>query len=106
MSTPPDEYGSRDPAPASLPPRSTPGRRRKDAGGPSTPQAENSSVQKQPRTSKKAAADAKLALLASYAQRWYDDLNLEVFDSKLPKDTELIWNKKLLTTAGRAHYKR
>ena len=36
----------------------------------------------------------------------FAEFNINVFGSKLPKDFEVTWNNKLLTTAGLTHYKR
>jgi hypothetical protein len=55
---------------------------------------------------KKAQAEAELARLAAYAQKWFNDLNAEVFEDKLPKATVLKWNPKLTATAGKASYAR
>ncbi|KAJ7596617.1 SprT-like family-domain-containing protein [Mycena floridula] len=55
--------------------------------------------------SKKALAEAEFQRLKQFADEWFASLNAAVFDNKLPV-TELIWNKKFVSTAGRAHYKR
>ncbi|KAF8633981.1 hypothetical protein AX15_001158 [Amanita polypyramis BW_CC] len=41
-----------------------------------------------------------------YAEELFSELNGAVFKDKLPKDTKLTWNKRLLTTAGRAKWHR
>ncbi|KAI0090038.1 SprT-like family-domain-containing protein [Irpex rosettiformis] len=41
-----------------------------------------------------------------YAQDLFDELNRVVFKSGLPEDTALKWSNRLLTTAGRAKWKR
>ncbi|KAH8977546.1 SprT-like family-domain-containing protein [Lactarius hatsudake] len=64
------------------------------------------SAAKTPRTSKKALALAEQAERAAYAQSLFDDLNLSVFDGGLPATTTLVWSNRLLTTAGRARWRR
>ncbi|KAH9034187.1 SprT-like family-domain-containing protein [Lactarius pseudohatsudake] len=64
------------------------------------------SAAKTPRTSKKALALAEEAERAAYAQSLFDDLNLSVFDGGLPATTTLVWSNRLLTTAGRARWRR
>ncbi|KAH9068047.1 SprT-like family-domain-containing protein [Lactarius deliciosus] len=64
------------------------------------------SAAKTPRTSKKALALAEQAERAAYAQSLFDDLNLSVFDGGLPVTTTLVWSNRLLTTAGRARWRR
>ena len=41
-----------------------------------------------------------------YAQQLFDDLNASIFKGGLPSNTALNWNKRLLTTAGRAKWHR
>ncbi|KAF9015414.1 SprT-like family-domain-containing protein [Cyathus striatus] len=41
-----------------------------------------------------------------YAQKLFDELNRDVFANELPRDTKLVWNKRLLSTAGRAKWHR
>lgn len=43
--------------------------------------------------------------LDRYARDLFDQLNDMVFDKRLP-DTELVWNGRFCTTAGRAYYHR
>ncbi|KAG6857641.1 hypothetical protein H0H87_010209 [Tephrocybe sp. NHM501043] len=57
-----------------------------------------------PRISKKAQAEAEQERRVLYAQQLFQELNHSVFDDKLPKETKLIWSKRLLTTAGRAKW--
>ncbi|KAH8988346.1 SprT-like family-domain-containing protein [Lactarius akahatsu] len=64
------------------------------------------SAAKTPRTSKKALALAEQAERAAYAQSLFDDLNLSVFGGGLPATTTLVWSNRLLTTAGRARWRR
>ncbi|KAF9072678.1 SprT-like family-domain-containing protein [Rhodocollybia butyracea] len=71
-----------------------------------TPVSSLSPSKKQPRTSKKAEAEAKLERLKTYAKSRFADLNEAVFDNKIPYSTKLEWNNRLLTTAGKASYKR
>lgn len=44
--------------------------------------------------------------LRDYAQTLFAELNRTVFKQQLPEDTKLNWNKRLLTTAGRAKWHR
>ncbi|KAI5115417.1 hypothetical protein M0805_004881, partial [Coniferiporia weirii] len=69
---------------------------------PETPAGAKPPVRK--RMTKKALEEQKQAQLAAYAQTLFDDLNEAVFEDRLPKDTALLWNKKLQTTAGRAKW--
>jgi thioester reductase-like protein len=57
-----------------------------------------------PRTGKKAQVAAERANRVAYAQVLFTELNHVVFGDGLPKDTKLNWNKRLLTTAGRAKW--
>ncbi|KAF9454955.1 hypothetical protein P691DRAFT_799965 [Macrolepiota fuliginosa MF-IS2] len=56
--------------------------------------------------SKKAIEEAEQARREKYAQNLFDELNTLVFKNGLPQKTKLNWNKRLLTTAGRAKYRR
>lgn len=58
------------------------------------------------RTSKKAVEQAEQARREKYAQELFTELNMSVFKNGLPQETKLNWNKRLLTTAGRAKYRR
>ena len=55
-------------------------------------------------SSKRAQAAAEQKELEEYAQQFFDDLNSTVFVNGLPPDTKLVWNARLLTTAGRARW--
>lgn len=55
---------------------------------------------------KKAREAADLQQRHEYAQKLFTDLNKLVFKEGLPTDTKLNWNKRLLTTAGKAKYHR
>ncbi|KJA29356.1 hypothetical protein HYPSUDRAFT_211237 [Hypholoma sublateritium FD-334 SS-4] len=55
---------------------------------------------------KKARLAAELLKRHEYAQQLFDDLNKAVFKGGLPDNTQLNWNKRLLTTAGKAKYHR
>ncbi|KIK70362.1 hypothetical protein GYMLUDRAFT_32363 [Collybiopsis luxurians FD-317 M1] len=65
-----------------------------------------SATKRQPRTGKKAEAEAKLERLKKYAEDRFAYLNEKVFDSKIPTTTVLLWNPRFRTTAGKATYKR
>lgn len=41
-----------------------------------------------------------------YAAQLFEELNSTIFDNGLPRETKLNWNKRLLTTAGRAKWHR
>jgi hypothetical protein len=56
--------------------------------------------------SKKAIEQAEQARREKYAQDLFDELNASVFKNGLPEKTKLNWNKRLLTTAGKARYHR
>ena len=79
---------------------STPG-----LGTPSRARA-STNKQKAPRKTKAALAKAEQKRRETYAQKFFLDLNRDVFGNGLPIQTELIWNKRLLTTAGRAKWHR
>ncbi|KAF5312656.1 hypothetical protein D9619_003090 [Psilocybe cf. subviscida] len=55
---------------------------------------------------KKAREEAEILRRQEYAQKLFDDLNKSVFKDGLPASTKLVWNKRLLTTAGKAKYHR
>lgn len=55
---------------------------------------------------KKAREAAEQERLLNYAKEWFTKLNREVFSMKLPENTDIIWNPKLISSAGRAHFKR
>ncbi|KAG5715917.1 HMG box-containing protein C19G7.04 [Termitomyces sp. T112] len=59
-----------------------------------------------PRFNKRAQAAAEQERRVIYAQKLFEELNRSVFENKLPKETKLNWNKRLLTTAGRAKWHR
>ncbi|TDL28919.1 hypothetical protein BD410DRAFT_252665 [Rickenella mellea] len=59
---------------------------------------------KKGRISKKALAQADLERRQQYAEHLFDELNKIVFGGKLPDTTELTWNNRLQTTAGRAKW--
>ncbi|KIJ21547.1 hypothetical protein PAXINDRAFT_64209, partial [Paxillus involutus ATCC 200175] len=63
-------------------------------------------VSRQPRLSKKAQMAEDQARRERYATELFTELNRDVFGDGLPKDTNLEWNKRLLTTAGRARWHR
>ncbi|KAH9486658.1 HMG box-containing protein C19G7.04 [Psilocybe cubensis] len=64
------------------------------------------SQQTSKRITKKAQLEAEQRRLHAYAQQLFNDLNKYVFNQQLPEGTLLNWNKRLLTTAGRAKYHR
>ncbi|TFK30675.1 hypothetical protein FA15DRAFT_651200 [Coprinopsis marcescibilis] len=59
-----------------------------------------------PRTSKKKTQAEQQKKLQDYADALFKELNGTVFNGGLPDDTKLNWNKRLLTTAGRAKWHR
>ncbi|EIW65029.1 uncharacterized protein TRAVEDRAFT_62357 [Trametes versicolor FP-101664 SS1] len=61
---------------------------------------------KAPRMTKKQQQEAERERLRAYAAAFFKELNEGVFGSGIPEATELVWSKRLLTTAGRAHWKR
>ncbi|RXW18447.1 hypothetical protein EST38_g7416 [Candolleomyces aberdarensis] len=90
-----------------------------NAPQPETPQRKNADLPTAPESSspkKKASGTQRVTLkkrkeeqqaqLHSYAASFFRELNLTVFKSGLPVDTKLNWNKRLLTTAGRAKWHR
>ncbi|KAF9263104.1 hypothetical protein L218DRAFT_1077494 [Marasmius fiardii PR-910] len=61
---------------------------------------------RKPRMTKKAAEEAQLAKLFDYAQAFFHEMNAAVFGNGLPQQTQLSWNKKLCTTAGKAKWNK
>ncbi|PIL30889.1 hypothetical protein GSI_07058 [Ganoderma sinense ZZ0214-1] len=61
---------------------------------------------KTPRMTKKALHERELERRRAYAQAFFEELNRSIFVGGIPAGTELQWNKRLLTTAGRAHWHR
>ena len=61
---------------------------------------------KTPRMTKKALQERELERRRAYAQTFFEELNKSIFGGGIPASTELQWNKRLLTTAGRAHWHR
>jgi SprT-like family len=59
-----------------------------------------------PRTSKKKAREEEQARLRQEADILFKELNRTIFAGGLPEETKLNWNKRLLTTAGRAKWHR
>lgn len=56
--------------------------------------------------SKKALEAALFERRQAYAKLLFKELNESIFGGRLPATTELKWSKRLLTTAGRAHWHR
>lgn len=74
---------------------------------PSTPTSVSRTKPKAtPRVGKKALAAAEQERRERYAQELFVELNRVIFRDGLPKETKLSWNKRLLTTAGRAKMHR
>ncbi|EPQ61122.1 hypothetical protein GLOTRDRAFT_135670 [Gloeophyllum trabeum ATCC 11539] len=72
---------------------------------PQTPsRAGSSRTPRQPRMTKKAREAAEHAERAAYAEKLFIELNRTIFKDRLPADTELVWNPRLLTTAGKARW--
>ncbi|TFK82454.1 hypothetical protein K466DRAFT_500296 [Polyporus arcularius HHB13444] len=61
---------------------------------------------KAPRMTKKALLQSELERRRNYAQAFFNEMNETVFGSGIPAGTTLEWNKRLLTTAGRAHWRK
>ena len=55
---------------------------------------------------KKALQELELQRRRAYAETFFKELNETVFKGGIPPETKLEWNKRLLTTAGRAHWHR
>ncbi|TCD66773.1 hypothetical protein EIP91_000964 [Steccherinum ochraceum] len=77
----------------------TPSKTRKPKSSTSTTSTPRSS-------SKKSVAAAEQARRETYARQFFNDLNEKVFGNGLPRETRLNWNVRLLTTAGRAKWRR
>ena len=61
---------------------------------------------KTPRMTKKALHLLEIERRHTYAQTFFSELNESIFAGGIPAGTELQWNKRLLTTAGRAHWRK
>ncbi|KAI0367519.1 hypothetical protein BV20DRAFT_1024402 [Pilatotrama ljubarskyi] len=61
---------------------------------------------KAPRMTKKMLMQAELERRRAYASDFFKELNETVFGGGIPENTELVWSKRLLTTAGRAHWRK
>ncbi|EIM80885.1 uncharacterized protein STEHIDRAFT_135188 [Stereum hirsutum FP-91666 SS1] len=73
---------------------------------PQTPQSTARRTPGAPRTTKKSLQQAEQKRRAEYAQDLFNELNEVVFGGGLPSETKLAWSARLLTTAGRAKWKR
>lgn len=71
-----------------------------------TPRAGATKKGKTPRVSKKALQAAEQTRREAYAEQLFKDLNTTVFDGGLPESTQLKWSNRLLTTAGRARWRK
>ncbi|KAG1755052.1 SprT-like family-domain-containing protein [Suillus paluster] len=58
-----------------------------------------------PRISARGKAEEQ-ARREKYAEMLFEELNSTIFNDGLPRETKLNWNKRLLTTAGRARWHR
>jgi hypothetical protein len=76
----------------------------KQPAAPDTRPAASSTPRGSKGTSKQAQEAAKRKELEEYAQQFFDDINQNVLGNGLPADTKLVWNVRLLTTAGRARW--
>ncbi|KAH9891114.1 SprT-like family-domain-containing protein [Cubamyces lactineus] len=61
---------------------------------------------KTPRMSKKKLLQAQRERLQAYAAAFFKEMNDTVFGGGIPVETELKWSNRLLSTAGRAHWRR
>ncbi|KAI0325616.1 hypothetical protein GY45DRAFT_1330013 [Cubamyces sp. BRFM 1775] len=61
---------------------------------------------KAPRMSKKKLLQAQRDRLQAYAAAFFKEMNDTVFGGGIPVETELKWSNRLLSTAGRAHWRR
>lgn len=58
------------------------------------------------RTTKKSLEEAAQRHREEYTKNFFRLLNEEIFRSGLPEETQLQWNNRLQTTAGKAHFER
>ncbi|KAI0666249.1 SprT-like family-domain-containing protein [Trametes maxima] len=61
---------------------------------------------KAPRMTKKMLLEAELQRRRAYASAFFEEMNDTAFGGGLPENTELVWSKRMLTTAGRAHWRK
>ncbi|KZO92534.1 hypothetical protein CALVIDRAFT_487228 [Calocera viscosa TUFC12733] len=74
-----------------------------------TPKAKKTPSRNTADTPRKTPGRGRKALqvrLEKLAEETVSQLNTLVFDGRIPEDIELIWSKRLNTTAGRANWKR
>ncbi|KAI0344061.1 hypothetical protein BDW22DRAFT_1355345 [Trametopsis cervina] len=71
-----------------------------------TEASESKSNAKTPRMTKKAKQAMEQTRRERYAQELFEEINDTVFKCGLPRETVLKWSNRLLTTAGRARWKR
>ena len=88
--------------PQGTPSSALPKAKSKAPSTPRTPGTKSSA----PRMTKAALARAEQARRHAYAAALFAELNAGVFAGGLPAGTALLWNKRLLTTAGRAHWRK
>lgn len=87
-------------------PKPKPGHAEIPASGATAHRDVSTPTPKTPRMTKKAFHERELQRRRAYAQAFFDELNQSIFGGRIPASTELQWNKRLLTTAGRAHWHR
>ncbi|KAI8983365.1 SprT-like family-domain-containing protein [Trametes punicea] len=73
---------------------------------PTTPTGPRPAKARTPRVTKNMLLRAQRERLRAYAAAFFKEVNEGVFDGGLPPGTELVWSNRLLSTAGRAHWKR
>ncbi|KAJ8488709.1 hypothetical protein ONZ51_g3407 [Trametes cubensis] len=61
---------------------------------------------KAPRMTKKKLQQEQRDRLQAYAAAFFKEMNDTVFGGGIPVETELKWSNRLLSTAGRAHWRR
>jgi len=77
------------------------------AGGSKEPKTPTKRAARTPaKLSEKKLRQIELERRKDYAQTIFSTVNEKVFRSRLPTTTELVWNNRLTTTAGRAKYHR
>ncbi|KAI0825224.1 SprT-like family-domain-containing protein [Trametes gibbosa] len=73
---------------------------------PALPSPAPTKAGKAPRMTAKMRREAELERLRAYAADFFSELNDTVFGGGIPETTQLLWSKRLLTTAGKAQWYR
>ncbi|KAH9836599.1 SprT-like family-domain-containing protein [Rhodofomes roseus] len=68
------------------------------------PKPKKTKATKAPKLSQRALEAAELQRRTTYARTFFEEMNREIFGCGLPSKTELKWNKRMTSTAGKASW--